>query len=214
MADQNTTPSLRRTGRRRQMTSGPLSPAKSLPFYFYHLAFEPPQIPRIYGQLFGFTPSRTPLKLFLHNRLQTHFEQPSVADAHAFPKDRVGGNPTIYAPLIVPDLKPLSLNRFDQVKIFVALYLAQNDVSHFDVFCVDRFHRTKLSGFNFAGHRITARPKRNCFAAFQLRDVMRRPRHSIQNLKTKFFGVFPRSTYTRLRRRYSTARVSKRLTYE
>src|SRR5262245_39757656 len=44
MADQNTTPSLRRLGRRRQMTSGPHSPAKSLPLYIYHLAFEPPQI--------------------------------------------------------------------------------------------------------------------------------------------------------------------------
>src|SRR5262245_65199610 len=44
MADQNTNPSLRRVGRRRQMTSGPLSPARSLPSYIYHLAIEPPQI--------------------------------------------------------------------------------------------------------------------------------------------------------------------------
>jgi len=163
------------------MTSGPLSPAKSLPLYIYHLAFEPPKIHRIYGQPFAFTPSRTPLKLFLHNRLLTHFEQPSVVNAHAFPEDRVGGDPAIYAPLIVPDLKSLSLNRFDQVKIFVALYLAQNDISHFDVFWVNRFHCTKLSGFNFARHRITARPKRNCLAIFQFRDVMRRPSHLIQS---------------------------------
>src|SRR5215510_6519264 len=176
----NTNPSPRRLGRRRQMTSGPLSPAKSLPLYIYHLAFEPPQI-QIYGQPFGFTPTRTPLKLFLHNRLQPHFEQPSIVNAHAFPEDRVGGDPAIYTPLIVPDLKPLSLNRFDQVKIFVAFYFAEHNVSYFDVYWVNRFHCTKLSGFNFAGHRITARPKRNCLTVFQLRDVMRCPSHLIQS---------------------------------
>jgi len=59
----------------------------------------------------------------------------------------------------VSDLKPLSLNRFDQVEIFVAFYLAQHDISYFDLLGINRFYRTKLSGFNLAGHRIAARPK-------------------------------------------------------
>ena len=73
----------------------------------------------------------------------------SQRNAHAFPVDRVGGNPTIYPSLIVADLKPLPLNRFDQVKIFVAYYFAQHNISYFDVFSVNRFYSAELPGFNF-----------------------------------------------------------------
>ena len=123
---------------------------------------------RYLANQFVFMPSQTPHNLCLIAYWRQcsstpfpviRFEQPSVVNVDAFPKDRVGGNPTIYAPPIVPDLIPLPLNRFDQVKIFVAIYLAQHNISYFDGFWVNRFYSTKLSGFNLAGHRITAWPK-------------------------------------------------------
>jgi len=54
----------------------------------------------------------------------------SRLDANQSSENRVRSNPAVDATAVLPDLEPLALNGFDEVKVFGAVHFAQNDIAH------------------------------------------------------------------------------------
>jgi hypothetical protein len=71
------------------------------------------------------------------------------------------------------------LNGFDQVQVLEPVYLAQDNIAHFQIFGPDWYNRAKLAGLDFAAHRIPARPKLNGFASFKPINASSGPTHII-----------------------------------
>jgi hypothetical protein len=87
-------------------------------------------------------------------------------------------NPAVDVASVIANLEPLSLNGFDEVKVFGSTNAAENDVADRQARRINGHDSTQLSGFDPALHRGTAGPDLNCLASLESRDVTRRPSHA------------------------------------
>jgi hypothetical protein len=53
----------------------------------------------------------------------------SSLDSDAFPKNAIRSDPTIHQSPVVSDLEASTIDRFDEVQIFIPAYLAEDNVS-------------------------------------------------------------------------------------
>jgi hypothetical protein len=92
-------------------------------------------------------------------------------DLGAFPEDAVRTDPAVDPASIVPDLKPLSLDRFHQMQVLLAVHLAENDVAYLQHCRVHRLDGTQLAGLDLALHRVAPGPELNRLSFLQPGDV-------------------------------------------
>jgi hypothetical protein len=101
-----------------------------------------------------------------------------IFNLNKFAENRISANPTVYQSAIIADLKPFTLNRFDEMQIFVSIHFTQNNIAFLlKIKIRDRLDRAKLSRFDLTFHRMPARTKRNRFTIFQFRNVRSCPTH-------------------------------------
>ncbi len=91
----------------------------------------------------------------------------SILNADTFTKNGTHGYPTVDSPAIISYLKAFALNRFYKEKIFAPVHFAEHNIANLQLCFSNRFDGTKLSRFDFAIHRISARAKRNGFTIFE-----------------------------------------------
>jgi len=64
------------------------------------------------------------------NRQTGRYEASSSLDSDAFSKNAIRSEPAIHQSSIVSDLEAFTIDRFDEVQIFVPAYLTENNVSN------------------------------------------------------------------------------------
>lgn len=92
-------------------------------------------------------------------------------------KNAARGDPAVDVSPVIADLETWSLDRFDDVEVFATPDFAQHYVTYLDGNRTDRLNSTKLPGFDFARHRVAARPKRYRLSVLKSCNVMRCPAH-------------------------------------
>src|SRR5690348_11834660 len=100
-------------------------------------------------------------------------------DSRAFAEDAIFTDPSVDPTAIVPDLKPLALNRFDQMQVLLAIYFAEHDVTHLKGSKVHRLDRTELPRFDLAPHGMPPGTKLNRFPILQASDILSSPSHLV-----------------------------------
>src|SRR6266700_3747738 len=88
-------------------------------------------------------------------------------NADTLPVNCVLSDPAVNSAAVISNLKTFALNRFDQVQVLKSVYFTKDDVVFLQILHADWNHCAKLTGFNFAGHGITARPKLHGFTLLQ-----------------------------------------------
>ena len=92
-------------------------------------------------------------------------------DSNTLPVNPIFADPTVDPASVVTDLESLSLNRLYQVQILKSIHLAQNNVADLEILGFGWNHRAKLARVDFAGHRVSSRPKLDRFTTSQFVDV-------------------------------------------
>ena len=103
-------------------------------------------------------------------------------DSNTAAKDGITGDPTVDSASVVSDLKSWTLNRLDQMEVFVAVHFAQDNVANRQVRGIDRFDGAKLTGLDFSRHRMAARTKRNGLTLAQISNELAGPSHVSDSL--------------------------------
>jgi hypothetical protein len=109
----------------------------------------------------------------------------SVLDLDAAAEDGVVADPAVDEATVVADLEAGALNCLEEVQVFPAIYLAENDVAHLErAVVLNWIDGAKLTRFDFALHRAAARAELNSSTFEQLGDVVSCPSHGEVTLQS------------------------------
>jgi hypothetical protein len=105
--------------------------------------------------------------------------QGASLDSGAFAEDAVLADPAVDPATVVPNLKPISLDRLYQMQVVPTVHLAQHDVAHLQGRRDHRLDRTQLPGLDSTPHRVPPGPEVNGFPVLEAGDILGSPSHAV-----------------------------------